>query len=74
LEPSVPPVPIARVEPSVPLKVKLFWTVKVFSDVTENPVTVAAFPVIEPVAVPMFGVVNTGELVKATTVPEPLVV
>ena len=35
---------------------------------------VPALPEIEPVAEPMFGVVKTGEVVKARTVPVPLVV
>ena len=35
-------------------------------------VEVAAFPEIEPVALPMFGVVKTGETVVGITVPVPL--
>ena len=44
--PSVPPVPMFNVEPSVPASVKILFTVKLFPDAKVRPVTVAALPVV----------------------------
>ena len=46
LVPSVPPVPMLSVEPSVPEKVSVFNDVNVFPEAMESPVTEPADPVV----------------------------
>lgn len=47
LAPNVPPAPMFKTDASVPDKVKILLTVRVFPEAKESPVTVAAFPVVE---------------------------
>jgi hypothetical protein len=61
LEPNIPPVPIFKVEASVPEKVREFETTNVFPDVTESPVTVPALPIVFWLKV--------GKLVKEAALP-----
>ena len=76
LLPSVPPAPMLSVEPSVPVKLSVLLAVSVFPSamVRVEPVAGAVMESLlrlVAVAVPMFGVVNEGEIEK-TSEPVPV--